>query len=98
MFPKPKRIKDKKAIEDARKPFCEVCGETSYGDPHHVVPRSVGGPDIRYNLLQLCAFCHYGAIPSGKLTQEKCFARIARREGAPAEKIKAEVNKKRGRG
>ena len=40
MLPKPKRLRDKRAIEAARKPYCELCGRADMGlQVHHVVSR-----------------------------------------------------------
>jgi hypothetical protein len=39
-----------------------LCGKTykhrSQLDDHHVVPRSMGGPDMPWNMLRLCPGCH----------------------------------------
>ena len=77
---KPKRLKDKKAYERARKPYCEVCGKKAYGGPHHIFTRGAGGADHEYNLIQLCFSCHYEKVPSGKLSREKLLGIVAQRE------------------
>ena len=60
MIPKPKRIKDKKAIEQARKPYCEYCGKWGPVHVHHI--RAIGfaqkGGDVPENLISLCVSCH----------------------------------------
>ena len=96
--PKPVRLRDPKAIDAARKPYCEVCGRPAQGEPHHIIPRSVGGADHKLNLIQLCRRCHYGDVASGKLKPEQLFAIIAKREGMAVEEVIAEVNRMRGRG
>ncbi len=58
MFPKPKRIKDKKAIEAARKPFCEVCRKCNRTTVHHIKTVGSGGDDVPENLISLCVVCH----------------------------------------
>jgi hypothetical protein len=40
---------------------CGCCGETlprMHMHTHHKIPRSVGGPDTRENLIDLCPGCH----------------------------------------
>lgn len=51
--PKVVRLRDPQAIKAARKPYCEVDGRPAFGEPHHVVTRGSGGPDHKYNLIQL---------------------------------------------
>jgi len=60
MFPKTKRVKDKKAIEQARKPYCEYCGRTGGIHVHHVSPVGYAkkGNDELSNLISLCINCH----------------------------------------
>ena len=61
MFPKHKRIKDRKTIEAVRCHTCKRCGAYTTIDPHHVFSVGVGGCDIRENLVQLCTACHIAA-------------------------------------
>ena len=62
---KTKRIKDKKAIAQARKPYCEWCGAHRDGgavlEVHHIAPsRGMGmkSDDVPENLITLCVVCH----------------------------------------
>lgn len=60
MFTKSKTIKDPKAIEKARKNFCQVCGkyqETGL-HVHHIKTKGSGGEDTGENLVTLCYECH----------------------------------------
>ena len=60
MIPKPKRIKNEKAIAQARKEWCEVCGKPGVVHVHHIRPIgfSQTGNDVRENLISLCVTCH----------------------------------------
>jgi len=91
MLAKRKRLVDPAAIEAARKPYCEVCGQSAHGGPHHIITVGAGGPDHKYNLIQLCGICHYAKIPSGKLTRRFLFGIVARREGATVEEVEETV-------
>lgn len=95
MLTKRKRLVDPTAIKAARKQYCEVCGRQAYGEPHHIITRGAGGPDHKYNLIQLCAICHYGKIPSGKLSRWFLFGIVARREGLTVEEVEDMVCKMR---
>lgn len=57
---KKKRIIDPKAIETARKNFCQVCGK--YQEKglhvHHRKTKGSGGSDTEENLVCLCHECH----------------------------------------
>jgi 5-methylcytosine-specific restriction endonuclease McrA len=57
-IPKPKRIVDRKAIEAARKPYCELCGRWGTVDVHHIDSRGAGHGDEPENLISLCRVCH----------------------------------------
>jgi 5-methylcytosine-specific restriction endonuclease McrA len=93
-----RRVVNPKAIELARKPRCEVCGARAYGEPHHIITRGAGGPDIPENLIQLCWQCHYGEVPSGRLPKARLFAIIARRERKTPEEIEDIVYRARRTG
>lgn len=71
MYPKKKRIKNKKEIEKARKKYCEYCGRTWGIEVHHIKTRGSGGNDELSNLVSLCADCHTkahnGQIPKRNL-------------------------------
>jgi len=88
-YPVPKQIRliDSRVYYEAQKFYCEACGARAYGGPHHIVTRASGGPDHFYNLIQLCHNCHYGALPSGQVSQVELFNIVADREGVSAEKI-----------
>jgi len=63
-FPKPTRVRDRKALKlySSQHPRCEVngCRWTPMPEPHHVQPRSLGGPDENGNLVSLCNLHHVG--------------------------------------
>jgi len=94
---KPHRLVDKKAIQAARKEFSEVSGLPAYGQPHHIYPVSVGGPDHRYNLIQLDIFEHYGKVASGELTQDELLSKVAEREGIDMEEMRTAILRMMGR-
>ncbi len=80
-IPKPKRLKDKKAIEAVRRSFCEVCGRRDLGlHVHHIITKGSGGPDHRYNLITLCAECHT-RTHAGRISQDCLWRIVGRREG-----------------
>lgn len=81
--PKPQpRVKSRKTIQAVRKKGCELCGGRAQGEPHHIRPRSLGGPDVRENLIQLCFECHRKA-QDGLIPRDKLFQIVATREGKP---------------
>jgi 5-methylcytosine-specific restriction endonuclease McrA len=85
MFPKPtKRIKNKKALKAAEKPYCELCGRTGHIDPpHHIIFKSQGGDDAPENLITLCRDCHndaHGKGPSKKTTPKEVLFKAKERE------------------
>ncbi|WP_295272188.1 HNH endonuclease signature motif containing protein [Veillonella sp.] len=86
MFPKHKRIKNKKLIDEMRKPFCELCRKRTNIEPHHVNTVGSGGGDIPINLIQLCSECHIKAH-SGLIKKETCEHMIAMREGISYEEV-----------
>ena len=55
---KPRRIKDKKAVEQARKEWCELCGKPGNVHVHHIKTKGSGGGDLPENLISLCLYCH----------------------------------------
>lgn len=83
---KPVRIVSRKTVEECRKPFCERCGEKAAGEPHHIRPRSLGGSDIKENLVQLCFDCHRGAH-DGNILYIELVQIAANREGVTPEEI-----------
>jgi hypothetical protein len=78
-FQKPARILSYKTIQECRKDYCERCDSRASGEPHHVRPRSLGGSDIKENLIQLCFECHRAAH-DGKVHYTELVAIVARRE------------------
>ncbi|MGI9951325.1 HNH endonuclease signature motif containing protein [Moorellaceae bacterium AZ2] len=80
------RIEDPKAVKAARKPYCELCGEKAYGEPHHIRTRGAGGSDIPENLIQLC-WEHHVAVHAGRLPRGDLVAVVAAREGKTPEEI-----------
>ena len=76
LFPKPVRQRNRKAIEKARKGYCEWCGaENVYIEVHHIVSRGAGGRDCELNMISLCDGpmtndCH-GRAHDGKITKEE---------------------------
>jgi len=83
------RKKSQATIDKMRKPYCELCGARAHGEPHHVVTRGKGGPDISENLIQLCGRCHYELLPAAKISRDTLLKIIAFREGKSIEEIKA---------
>jgi len=86
VIPKPTRIKSKKTIQECRKDYCEYCGKKATGEPHHIRPRSLGGSDIKENLIQLCFDCHRAAH-DGKILYPAFVAIVAKREGLSVEEV-----------
>ena len=79
-IPKPRRTKSKRAIGDARKPYCEYCGKCGQISVHHVKSRGSGGGDTSDNLVslgELCG-CHTKAH-NGQISKAELRAIIARR-------------------
>ncbi|WP_157109830.1 HNH endonuclease signature motif containing protein [Thermanaeromonas toyohensis] len=81
-----RRIKDPKTIQAMKKPYCELCGQKAYGEPHHIKTRGSGGSDIPENLIQLC-WEHHVAAHSGRLSREELVGIVAAREGKTPEEI-----------
>ena len=78
---KHKRAEDPAVIKAVRKEYCEYCGARAFGEPHHIKPRSLGGDDIRENLIQLCAKHHDQADELKTLSHHVLIPIVARREG-----------------
>ena len=93
--PKPQpRIRSRKTIQAVRKDVCELCGGRAQGEPHHIRPRSLGGPDIRENLIQLCFECHRKA-QDGLIARETLFQIVAAREGKTVSEVMGAVGLQR---
>ena len=95
-FPKFARIRNQETIEKCKLPNCEICGRMTNNEPHHIITRGAGGPDIAENLIQLCPICHTKAH-SGDFTREKLFDIVARRLKTTREQIEEKIKKIRGR-
>lgn len=37
---------------------CRICGSDTFGELHHIVPKSQRGDDTADNLVALCSLCH----------------------------------------
>lgn len=72
MFPKPKRIVNKKLLKDTSNNPCTVCG-TYPSDPHHIKTRGSGGGDTASNLLALCRVHHVEIHKIGSRTFMKKY-------------------------
>ena len=79
---KPQRIHDQKAIDAARRHYCEFCGRTTVEAQqihvHHVSSKGSGGDDKDGNLISLCFICHDNAH-RGLISRERLRAIIAMR-------------------
>lgn len=91
---KKRRIQNKAVIDACRRPTCEVCGRPAGGEPHHIITRGAGGPDIPENLIQLCGICHTHAH-TGELSREKILWTIASRFRTTPSAILEIINKHR---
>ncbi len=58
MFPKPKRIENKKLLATYSKMSCEACGSNNEVHAHHIKTKGSGGDDVSDNLIPLCVTCH----------------------------------------
>lgn len=52
------RIVDKRLLRAVASQPCAVCFADAPSDPHHLVSRGAGGPDLPYNILPACRRCH----------------------------------------
>ena len=91
------RLADPEAIEAARKPCSELSGLPTYGAaPHHwYITVGAGGPDHKYNLIQLTATEHIKAH-AGEITKEQLAKIVAERESMPVAVLLAEIHNMRG--
>lgn len=76
------RIVSRKAIEQARKPYCERCGRRDLPiHVHHVRARGMGSGkqmDVPSNLISLCLRCHRLAH-SGRIRREELIRIVEQR-------------------
>lgn len=69
--PKRKRVIDLEVVRQARKNFCQLCGNTSGPlHVHHIKSRGAGGDDVPENLVTLCFSCH-AEVHNGNLRLDK---------------------------
>ncbi|MGB9886294.1 MAG: HNH endonuclease [Moorellales bacterium] len=73
-------------VQAVRRDRCEYCGAPASGEPHHIRPRSLGGRDVRENLIQLCPRCHLDA-DDYRITPIALLRIVARREGKTLEEV-----------
>ena len=96
-FPKFARVRNQQTIEDAKLDYCELCGKPCYGnEPHHIIPRGAGGPDIKENLIQLCPICHTDTH-GGHHSKEELFSIVGFRLGVSVDEIEETIAVARGR-
>lgn len=95
-FPKFARVRSQEVIEQCKLPYCEICGRDTNNEPHHIISRGAGGPDVPENLIQLCPICHTKAH-SGEFSKEKQFSIVGRRLKLSIEEIDNKIKKLRGR-
>ena len=97
MFPKYARVRNQQTIEEAKLDYCELCGRSCYGnEPHHIIPRGAGGPDIKENLIQLCPFCHTDTH-SGHHSKQELFEIVGKRLNLTVDEIEEAIAIARGR-
>jgi hypothetical protein len=61
--------------ENLKSGRCSVCSSEGETEIHHIVPKSLGGPDSLSNLIELCLPCH------NKVHKQKFMWRQKAREG-----------------
>ena len=89
MFPKHRRMVNRKMIQACRKNRCEYCGAVTNIEPHHINTRGSGGGDIKENLIQLCTRCHINTHSGQYPTKEDCLKIVAEREGITYDEVYA---------
>ena len=67
----------KKALKENEGRGCELCGRTKTLEAHHIIPRSIGGPDSEDNIICICSACH------AKLTPKSLLTKIGLRNSSP---------------
>ena len=76
------RVVSRRAIEQARKPYCERCGRRDLPiHVHHVRARQMGGArrmDVPGNLVSLCARCH-DLTHRGRIRREELIRIVEQR-------------------
>lgn len=80
--PKPARVVSRRAVEAARKPYCERCGRRDLPiHVHHVRARGIGAGkqmDVTQNLVALCVSCH-DAVHRGVVSRDEIQRIVERR-------------------
>lgn len=95
-FPKFSRVRNAETIKECTLDFCEICGRPTSCEPHHIIHRGAGGPDMPENLIQLCPTCHRQAH-DGQWEKERLFSIVGRRLHQSVEEIEEKIQKARGR-
>lgn len=54
------RIQDPRILRERHGHQCEIEGCQKPGEVHHIIPRSRLGPDLPWNLMNLCSRHHIG--------------------------------------
>lgn len=54
MFPKNKRVKDRKLLDSYQGSPCNICGKTEGTVAHHLKTKGAGGDDLPENLIAVC--------------------------------------------
>jgi len=72
--PKPKRLKDKKALDKVRKMPCLVCGQGKTL-VHHIRTVGSGAGDVSWNLMPLC-FRHHEEIHHGTFEMAEKYPKV----------------------
>jgi 5-methylcytosine-specific restriction endonuclease McrA len=76
---KPRRVKNLRAVNTARRERCELCASKNGGmHIHHVKSRGAGGNDVPENLVCLCWRCH-DEVHRGVISRNVFQAFIRRR-------------------
>jgi hypothetical protein len=55
---KPKRIENRKLLNEIKLQTCRACGRPGPNDPHHIRTVKSGGPDTEWNVISLDRRCH----------------------------------------
>lgn len=96
-FPKFSRVRNQSVIDDCKRDTCEICGARCYrNEPHHIISRGAGGPDIQENLIQLCPKCHR-EVHDGKYDNNLLFRVVASRLHKSQQEVEETIRKVRGR-
>ena len=90
-FAKKSRISSQEIINAMKSDRCEICGNYCSNEPHHVISRGAGGPDIPENMIQLCGKCHRKAH-NGDFDKMWLFNIISRRMHKKRREILETVN------